>query len=195
MLHVQRPLSMPSSLVSDHHHHHPQNTHYQLPQLKEFGAEWHPSQSSRTGDGGLRGWPRGYTEQSLIPSPRLMAGTTAPHHPPGLPQFQDRSVNSAGPFMSQKPPHPVAPVPRAGHSRQNSRPQPFYQSYYSARPPSPTPKKDTSAEREQAIRRKASTDANSIASYLQVPPSINDSKGSLPEFAAQVRRTRGCQCW
>ena len=29
--------------------------------------------------------------------------------------------------------------------------------------------------------------ATSIASYLQIPSSINDSKGSLAEFAAQVR--------
>ena len=71
----------------------------------------------------------------------------------------------------------------------SSRPQPFYDSYYSAkRSQSPLPsKKETAAQIEQAARRRASSDNNSIASHLQIPRSINDSKGSLPEFAAQVR--------
>ena len=70
-----------------------------------------------------------------------------------------------------------------------SRPQPFYDSYYSAkRSQSPLPsKKETAAQIEQAARRRASSDNNSIASHLQIPRTINDSKGSLPEFAAQVR--------
>jgi hypothetical protein len=37
---------------------------------------------------------------------------------------------------------------------------------------------------EQSSQRKQSS--NAIASYLQIPASINDSKGSLAEFAAQV---------
>ena len=66
--------------------------------------------------------------------------------------------------------------------------QPFYTSYYSAkRPQSPVlPPKDHTAQSEQTARRRASSDGNSIASHLQIPASINDSKGSLPEFAAQV---------
>lgn len=74
------------------------------------------------------------------------------------------------------------------NSKQASNRQPFYNSYYSAtRPPSPLPpKKDHAAQTEQTARRRASNDSNSIASHLQIPASINDSKGSLPEFAAQV---------
>ena len=66
--------------------------------------------------------------------------------------------------------------------------KPFYDSYYSAnRPSSPgLPHKDHVTHVERTARRRASSDGNSIASHLQIPSSINDSKGSLPEFAAQV---------
>ena len=39
-------------------------------------------------------------------------------------------------------------------------------------------------------RRRSSGGDNQIVSYLQIPSSINDSKGSLAEFAAQVRNCR-----
>lgn len=51
---------------------------------------------------------------------------------------------------------------------------------------SPTGRKDLSAPPEPLQRRKSSCSNNSIVSYLQIPSSINDSKGSLAEFAAQV---------
>ena len=54
------------------------------------------------------------------------------------------------------------------------------------RPHSPVARKDLSAPPEQWQRRKSSGGNNSIVSYLQIPSSINDSKGSLAEFAAQV---------
>lgn len=53
-------------------------------------------------------------------------------------------------------------------------------------PRSPTARKDLSAPPEQLQRRKSSCANNAIVSYLQIPSSINDSKGSLAEFAAQV---------
>jgi len=66
------------------------------------------------------------------------------------------------------------------------RQAPFYDCYYSAkRPQSPVVPLKT-AQSEHTARRRASSDANSIASHLQIPSSINDSKGSLPEFAAQI---------
>jgi hypothetical protein len=40
------------------------------------------------------------------------------------------------------------------------------------------------AKQEQSSHRRHGS--NAIAPYLQIPPSINDSKGSLAEFAAQV---------
>lgn len=42
------------------------------------------------------------------------------------------------------------------------------------------------ASATEKVDQKKST-GNSIAPYLQIPSSINDSKGSLAEFAAQVR--------
>lgn len=87
------------------------------------------------------------------------------------------------------------------NSRIPSNRQPFYNSYYSAkRPQSPVlPKKDNIAQSEQTARRRASSDGNSIASHFQIPASINDSKGSLPEFAAQVKNLSSllfadCRC-
>lgn len=45
--------------------------------------------------------------------------------------------------------------------------------------------KEGSASESTSEQKKSSN--GSIASYLQIPSSINDSKGSLAEFAAQVR--------
>ena len=57
----------------------------------------------------------------------------------------------------------------------------------SSRPSSPTHMKDVNdAYGIIAARRRSSGNDNQIVSYLQIPPSINDSKGSLAEFAAQV---------
>lgn len=53
-------------------------------------------------------------------------------------------------------------------------------------PPNPSGRKDLSAPPEQLQRRRSPCSNNSIVSYLQIPSSINDSKGSLAEFAAQV---------
>lgn len=55
-----------------------------------------------------------------------------------------------------------------------------------SRPQSPSSRKDLSAPPEQSQRRKSPSGSNSIVSYLQIPSSINNSKGSLAEFAAQV---------
>lgn len=41
--------------------------------------------------------------------------------------------------------------------------------------------------REPSFESKKGGSSDAIASYLQIPSSINDSKGSLAEFAAQVR--------
>ncbi len=75
-----------------------------------------------------------------------------------------------------------------GITRYPNKPQPFYDTYQSAqRPQSPVSKGESISSREQPARRRASSDGNSIVSYLQIPPSINNSKGSLADFAAQVR--------
>ena len=88
---------------------------------------------------------------------------------------------------SNAPPSHASQNTGSSHSRQNSKPEPFYNSYYSARQRSPVVKKESESSSQQTGQRRASGDTNAIASYLQIPSSINNSKGSLPEFAAQVR--------
>ena len=88
---------------------------------------------------------------------------------------------------SNPPPFVATQAPSDNTMVSNSR-QAFYNFYASAnQPPSPAiSHNDRVAQSERTARRRASSDGNSIASHLQIPPSINDSKGSLPEFAAQV---------
>ena len=184
MLHVQPLLSMQSSLVSGHN---PSNGLYQLPQLRDFDGSWNKTQTSRASEPGIRGWPRGYTEQSLIPSPRMQLSNMNGHLPPVASNISHQTTLPLSVSNHNISSHSTPQASRPGHSRQNSRSQPFYQSYYSARQhTSPGLKKDNLVEKEQSGRRKASIDTNSIASYLQIPATINNSKGSLPEFAAQV---------
>ena len=186
MLHVQRPLSMPSSLVSEHHPH--TGTSYQLPQLRDFGGAWNKTQSLKGGDGDLRGWPRGYTDQSLMPSPRVQPGNMN-SHTFSTRSTHDRPLGASNSAAQNGLPYPLSQPIRPGHTRSNSKTQPFYQSYYSARQAqSPARKRENTTEAEQVVRRKPSSDGSSIASYLQIPATINNSKGSLPEFAAQVWR-------
>ena len=59
-----------------------------------------------------------------------------------------------------------------------------------SRPSSYVPK--TVPPTESVSQRKSTS--NSIPSYLQIPPSISDSKGSLAEFAAQVRSPFWISC-
>lgn len=67
--------------------------------------------------------------------------------------------------------------------------------YYSKAPPSNDSRPSTLrpesplSQREHPVRGQAkakTSEKNSIAPYLQIPASINDSQGSLAEFAAQV---------
>lgn len=56
----------------------------------------------------------------------------------------------------------------------------------SSRPASPNQPKDVAGLYVNNTRRRESDNDNQIVSYLQIPATINDSKGSLAEFAAQV---------
>lgn len=100
-----------------------------------------------------------------------------------------RTATSNGPYYQRQ-------QPTIDNPRTMGMQKPFYDSYPSAnRSRSPQlPKKDNIAQNEETARRRASNDADPIASHLQIPPSINDSKGSLPEFAAQVRTYKPFKC-
>lgn len=84
----------------------------------------------------------------------------------------------------QNPVSGIVPVNAVPSTKQNGEKQP-------GRQPSPRARKDLTAPPEQAQRRRSSSGAGdggtSIVSYLQIPSTINNSKGSLAEFAAQVR--------
>ena len=54
-----------------------------------------------------------------------------------------------------------------------------------SRPHSPVFSKEDVSQWNRGVGRRNS-DPNAIVSYLQIPASVNDSKGSLSEFAAQV---------
>ena len=71
--------------------------------------------------------------------------------------------------------------------RYTNRVPPLLDTYQPAKgSQSPYSTTDHSANREQPHQRQKS-DGTDIVHYLQIPRSINDSKGSLSEFAAQVR--------
>ena len=166
---------MPSTLVSGYH---PHTDRHHLPQLRDFNWNW-DAVRAKTGQSEHLQKSMGYDSQCIITSPQLKMSEN-----PGL-----NSGIPGGQYMnppavpSVAPPYPTPNT----HSRHGSHGKPFYQSYYSARQnQSPPTKKENSVGRGEPARRRVSTDGNTIASYLQIPSSINDSKGSLPEFAAQV---------
>lgn len=178
MLHLQHPLSMPSTLISGFH---PHNDHYHRPQLQDFRWDWDVIKAARVGPREDTYRPTGHNVQCSIPSsPR---STMSAGHSLDTAISSGQYTNLANLASNNAPRYPTPHT----HSRHGSNGRPFYQSYYSARQnQSPPTKKDSTAEREESARRRASTDGNTIASYLQIPSSINDSKGSLPEFAAQI---------
>ena len=102
------------------------------------------------------------------------------------PNIGNRHHHGGSVFGSSVPPYPTPQNKGGSHAQQKSRIESTYNSYYTTQQRSPTVKKETESSTQQVARRRASNDANAIASHLQIPPSINNSKGSLPEFAAQV---------
>lgn len=120
--------------------------------------------------------------------PRDMNGMSGMNGNPLLaPDAENIHYNRVPVVASNAPPYQAFNSTLSNEKQAGNR-QPFYNTYYSARrPSSPPPKKDNPISNEHSARRQASSDSNSIASHLQIPASINDSKGSLPEFAAQVR--------
>ena len=193
MLRLQNPPSMSSSHLSER-----TNLNGILPpfpQRREFDWDWSKvNAASRAGlnshlpcshyfPESVRGCD---SKHGLRTPPRDMNGMNG--NPLLASNGEVKQYDRVPVAASNPPPHQTS-VPTLDNSNQTSNRQPFYNSYYSAtRHQSPVPsKKDHAVQSEQTARRRASNDSNSIASHLQIPASINDSKGSLPEFAAQVR--------
>ena len=99
------------------------------------------------------------------------------------------------PVVASNAPPYVASRPTLDNSKNAVSQRPFYDSYHSAkRQPSPVQThKENSDHGGQTSRKRASSDGNTIASHLQIPATINNSKGSLPEFSAQVSQFT-CRC-
>lgn len=180
---------MPSALLSHH-----STAAYTLPPLPP-PRELAPTERDRVlapgrgaGNDTVVDWLRTSAtgDHRPAPSPRKMSGT----HVNGNPLL---AANMAGlPYKS---------VPAL---RQNARPSQTSLGtvatvqYTSKAPPAhdlqkpPARPRSPTAHREGGRGRDAGrgggAENHSIAAYLQIPPTINNSKGSLADFAAQVRR-------
>ena len=190
MVDILPPFSMPSTTVlSTHKLGGPLPS---LSQIRTFTPGW--DQNKHT-----------YTERGVgqnAPSKQLQSYTVRAQHGLKTPPEEMTGSSNANPLLAPLDGLHYKSVPIAGsnaalyqtnqdihgNSRYPSKPQPFYDSYQSVQQPqSPAPRGESIRSREQPARRRASSDGNSIVSYLQIPPSINNSKGSLADFAAQVR--------
>ena len=200
MLRVQNPPSMPSAHLLERI-----NVNGILPpfpQRRDLDWDWSKDNAaSRAGQNShlpcshyfpecVRGCEQPGSKSGLRTPPKDMNGMNGMNGNPLAASNAERTQYKRVPVVASNAPSYQASLATLDNSKQGSNRQPFYNSYYSAtRPQSPVPpKKDHVAQSEQTARRRASNDSNSIASHLQIPSSINESKGSLPEFAAQVGR-------
>lgn len=172
---------MPSTLASD-----PYSLHYHLPPLpqkrdvRSLDADsckrlqldqnslTHWLRTSATVDHGLRTPPREMTGMNGNP---LLAPDMG-----GMPYKSVPAVRSTTSYSTS--------LDTVANNKYHSKAPPSHDFYRSmAQPQSPV------SQRENAVRgqnARSSADSTSIAPYLQIPATINNSKGSLAEFAAQV---------
>ena len=193
MLRLQHPPSMPSAHLLERTN--LNGILHPFPQRRDFDWDWSKvNAASRGGQNShlpcshhfpecVRGCELPGKQHGLRTPPRDMNGMHG--NPLSSSNTEGTQYKRVPVVTSNAPPYQTS-LTTLDNSKQASSRQPFYTSYYSAtRAQSPVPpKKDHVAQNEQMARRRASND---IASHLQIPASINDSKGSLPEFAAQVR--------
>ena len=185
MVEVNPPLSMPSTLALNQY-----SLNYHLPRLphtrdvaqleteKRFKEEhsWNQFFKAAAVDHGLRTPPKEMTSTNVNP---LLA-----QHVGGLPY---KSVPAARPTVASY----STSLGTVASTKYHSKAPPSHDSYRSAaRPQSPVFQRDVNV---RGHRGRNSMDNTTIASYLQIPSSINDSKGSLAEFAAQVCQLSKCK--
>ncbi|KAI4126751.1 MAG: hypothetical protein LQ347_004849 [Umbilicaria vellea] len=121
---------------------------------------------------GLRTPPKEMTAASF--NPLFAPGSRFSGVPPSMPTATSYR-STVGTFGN------TYPFPNGTNSSNDQR------SFKSAsRPQSPRAHRDNTTNLEQSSRRRSSSNGNAIVHYLQIPSTINDSKGSLAEFAAQV---------
>lgn len=176
MLEIQTPMA-PSTLISTRH------SPYcpQLPRLKEFGCGLQPY--ARSPKAPFDALTSNYGHQRSLSDQASSAS-----QPARVPLSSEHWQLRAAPMTNSiVPPYPTPQDSQHDQSQSAGRSEPFYNKYYSAkRSKDSPPRKESERMPTQSSQRKDSNDANTIATHLQIPASINDSKGSLPEFAAQV---------
>lgn len=178
MVEVNPPLSMSSTLAPNHYQLSYNTSHLahtrDVPQLKtekSFKEEqsWSRLFGDSTVDHGLRTPPREMTTMNVNP---LLAQSSG-----GLPY---KGVPAARPTVASY----STSLGTVANTKYHSKAPPSHDSYRStARPQSPVFQRDNMV---RGHRGRNSTDNTTIATYLQIPSTINDSKGSLAEFTAQV---------
>lgn len=190
MVDVQRPLSMPPTLVS-----HQATFDYTLPPLQRSRPMPHIEREStivtaRTGKDHWGGWYQtsAAAEPRQAPSPRKMAdGSVNPLLAPPGEVLQYKSV----PATKQTARPAQTSLGTIATAQYTSKAPPTQETQRApSRPRSPPFRRDGAGSREQG--RGGAAENNPIASYLQIPSTINNSKGSLADFAAQVRRMFHC---
>lgn len=184
MVDVRRPCSMPSMLLS-----YPSTSNYTLPPLSPTRQSARSERdsvrvSARAGTDSWADWLRtgAAVKSSQTASPRTMSGTHInPLLAPPGDVLQYKSVPAAK--QSTQASHTsLGTVAAAQYT--SKAPPPRDTQNPPSRPRSPTVHRDGAGSREHGRGRAAEN--NGIASYLQIPASINTSKGSLADFAAQV---------
>ena len=183
MVDVQRPLSMPPTLVS-----HQSTFEYTLPPLQPTRQMPHIERestivSSRQRKSHWGGWHQTIvTGPGQAPAPRKMAESNInPLLAPSGEVLHYKSVpatkQNARPAQTSLGTIATAQYTSKAPPTQDRQRAP-------SRPRSPSFRRDGVGSMEQG--RGGAAEDNPIASYLQIPSSINNSKGSLADFAAQV---------
>ena len=194
MIETVRPPSMPSTLISNHD----TSFYPTLPKLLDFGCGFESHRRSLHDE--RRTQVESDTRKGALSQDRL-SGSTNRLPIRGMTLANGHTVQpshggswrSSGPSVlsSNAPPYPTPQKTERVHSRQNRKSEPYVDQYRSARQQrSPTMTSEPASPQQQAASQRSSSNSNpnAIAVHLQIPKSINSSKGSLPEFAAQVGR-------
>lgn len=104
----------------------------------------------------------------------LLAPSYGPLHYKGVPVVASNTASHQ---------HSLSSV---GNARYTSKVPPLPESYKPTHRSQGSICRSENDENREHTHRGRNNDGTDIAHYLQIPPSINDSKGSLAEFAAQV---------
>ena len=175
MLAIQQPRPLPFSIEQ-----HPQIMNQSLPRLSEL------QEGIRLGRCNSRSREGSLVVQTNAPGLRT---------PPSDMDVNPLLVPNYGPLQYKGV--PVVASNTSSHHRNTgsignttyaSRAQPILDSYQPAHRSHNSTSNDGSIGTRVQSSRRRNSEGGEIVHYLQIPSTINDSKGSLAEFAAQVRQ-------